>query len=116
MDDVDYRTTACAGAEGVAQEHRVDGLEVFKRLRSVFLVDDFNEITESIIAKPIFGGSLLQHSDHFIAMLVPELVPFPNTAGLLFSGAHKRGCICITGDCSSSMQAVDHLPQLLSLL
>ena len=116
MNDVDHRTTACAGAEGVAQENRVDGLEVFEWLRSVFLVDDFDEITESIIAKPILGSGLLQHSHHFIAMLVPELVPFPYPACLLFSGAYKRGRVGITGDCASTMQAVDHLPQLLSLL
>ena len=116
MKDIDHRTTACAGAEGVAQEHRVYRLEVFKRLRSIFLVDDFDEITESIIAKPILGGSLLQHGHHFIAMLVPELVPFPYPACLLFSGAYKRGRVGITGDCASTMQAVDHLSQLLSLL
>ena len=115
MDDVNHRTTACAGTEGVAQENRVDGLEVFKRLRRIFLIDDFNEITESIIAKPILGSGLLQHSHHFIAMPVPELVPFPYPAGLFFSGAYKRGRVGITGDCSSSMQAVNHLSQLLSL-
>ena len=84
MDDVDHRTTACAGTKGVTQEHRIDGFKVFKRLRRIFLVDDFDEITESIIAKPILGGGLLQHSHHFIAMPVPELVPFPYPAGLFF--------------------------------
>ena len=84
MNDVDHRTTACAGTEGVTQEHRIDGFEVFEWLRRIFLVDDFNEITESIIAKPILGSGLLQHGHHFIAMPVPELVPFPYPAGLFF--------------------------------